>query len=316
MADDGTIYSTYASAFWQTKGGTKVFLPFSTYQCDWRKNLPRHKRLNKDGETIDNQGAFSRVWTLQLHYFNNSSDPVAQGRYPDDIEALEAAFAPNAEGVLFTPIAGPVTVQFESLTRIEDASKEKDYALVSAVFIEDFIDDEKAERWKAASASSVAQPAAAEMTASVEDMGLDGDPLGEIQDFCADLEGLANAPGDYLAAVDGKITGTLAALKRVEDTFSQQAAGARSELYTLFSDPWASKPLRQLRKLGEIVGSAHNEAFPSAVITRTFRSRMSIVEVAVAVSQEAEKLMMLNTSLPDQMRIEPGTPVKIFASVV
>lgn len=258
MAD--SIYEQFKTPYWHAKGKAKIFLPLHGVRLGKRRTLAKHKRLLKSGERVDNTGALSDVFNVTLEYYNGQEHPEAKGLYPDDVEALEEAFEPNEQGELFLPQWGIIPAQFESLERAE-TSETRDYCAVQCVFVRDFADDDQAARWKAPSASTVAQGAVASYQASAFEEGIDPDPLGELQDFCAELEGLASAPADYANAIDGKITQATAAIKRVEETFANEASDARAEVYSTLSDPAASRVGRKAKALSDIIGAARNEAF-------------------------------------------------------
>ncbi len=50
----------------------------------------------------------------------------------------------------------------------------------------------------------------------------------------------------------------------------------------------------------------------SQIVSRTFKTVVSIFDVAVAVDQDPTELMELNGQLPDLLAIRPGTPVLVF----
>lgn len=310
MADE--IFEQFGTPYWLAKGKGKVFLPVFTVRKSRRKNLAKHKRLFKDGERIDNMAAYSDVFTVTLAYYNGQEHPEAKGRYPDDIEAFEEAYEPNETGELFLPQYGPRQCQIESLERVEENSK-RDYCAVSAVWVADHADDDQAARWAAPSASTVASKYAAEMVSSGTELGIDTDPIGEIQEFCGEIEGLASAPADYANAVDGKITQTLSAIARVEETFSNEASSARSEVYSIAADPGGTKLGRQCKRLADIVGAARNEAFAGGIITKIYPATTTIFAVAIDVKQPVEKLAPINSHIRNLLNIAPNVPVRVFA---
>ena len=311
MAD--SIFEQFKTPYWRGKGKAKVFLPLHNCRQSKRRGLGKHKRLNKSGERIDNLGAYSDVFNLTLEYYNSQEHPEAKGLYPDDIEALEEAFEPNDQGELFLPQFGIIPAQFESLERVE-TNEQLDYCAVQCVFIRDFADDDEASRWKAPSASTVAQGAVESYKASAFEEGIDPDPLGELQDFGAELEGLASAPADYANAIDGKITQATATIKRVEETFANQASSARSEVYSSISDPAGSRVGRKAKALADIIGAARNEVYSGGIVTKVYPNDVSIFFVANDVKQEVEKLVAINSKLDNLMRIVRGTPIRVFTT--
>lgn len=305
------IFKLFPACTWEVRG-TKIAIPISSIEEGYSNDIARHKRLFRKGERIDHLGGFSRTWTIASEFYNGAEDPITQGKYPDDVDALTESFAIKETGILTLPTRGPVTAVAWQYTRLESTDA-RDMAAVRLTFVEDFPDDDAASGWQAPQASSIASKYAADTQTSLAGAGLDGDPLGEIAAFADDLATLASAPGDFVASVEGQVGQAVKSIARTEEAFTSAASGGVTELATLLTDPSASRAGVMMRRLADTFGSARTNHTSPNVVAKIYATTVSIFAVAMDLKQDVIILMKLNSAIPNLAAIPAGTPIRVYA---
>lgn len=303
------IFEQYQPAEWKVRG-FRIRFPVISIEEDGQNRIARHPRLYRNKERLDSTGGNSRVWVIISEFYNNSADSRAPGVYPDDLNTVIESFEVQDVGELTVPTIGPVRARFASYKRIEQ-NGERDFAALTMTFIEDAPDDESASRWQAPSASSVASSFAADAFGSLNDLGLDGDPFGDLSDFADQLQELANAPQEYAQALESKLVQAVSDLKRINDTLTG-AVEAPIEIVKMFTSGADTRPQRRLARLTNLIGGARASIQPARVTTKTFGAQTTIFDVARITRQSVTALLQLNSSLPNTLAIPAGTPVRCF----
>jgi hypothetical protein len=242
-------------------------------------------------------------------YYNGG---VEGFEYPEDINALVASAKIHEIGDLMVPTVGPVKARAWSYERIEQHS-ERDLGAITITFIEDVPDDEAASQWQAPQAASVAAQYAAEYNAGFEGLGLDGDPLGDIIDFCEDLQALVAAPGQIVDSIESRGSAVLQELDNLERSFTSAVETDPTNVAAALVDPFGFGPGRALRRLADTIASGISTQLSPQIITRKFPIALSIFDVALRVDQDAQKLIQLNQALPDLLAIRANTGVRVYA---
>jgi hypothetical protein len=215
------------------------------------------------------------------------------------------------------PTVGPVKARAWSYERIEQHS-ERDLGAITITFIEDVPDDEAASQWQAPQAASVAAQYAAEYNAGFEGLGLDGDPLGDIIDFCEDLQALVAAPGQIVDSIESRGSAVLQELDNLERSFTSAVEGPT---------PRTSRPRSSIHsRSARIARCGASPTRSPAASRRSSRRRssparfpiaLSIFDVALRIDQDTQKLIQLNQALPDLL-VDPRRtlPVRVYADNV
>lgn len=312
MADDETtVFAQYAPASFEVDGSPKLAFGVKSVRKQYRADIAKHRRLYKDGARLDHMGSEANVFTLTSEFYNGAEDSAAPSTYPDDANALEKLCESKKTGWLNVPTHGPVRAKCESYDRAEE-DVEVDCCVIVSTWVVDSEDDQTNGSFQAPAASSVASRYSIEWVEDGFEGGIDGDPFGEIQDFCDDLAELARAPENYIAAFEARATQTVNAIARVERAYSNAAEDATGEVVALLTQPDACRIVRKGRRLADTIASGANSTTPFA--TKRYGGFMTIFDVATDVQQDAQRLIAINADLPDLMEIAPRTPVRILAA--
>lgn len=311
------VYRAFPTAKWEVGGRTYTF-PVEQLTEGRSNRIAKHRRLYRNGARLDDTYANERTWQVSTSFFNDEDqeggiDGAAQ--YPDNVNALCDSFDAHETGTLTLPTRGPRRCRAESYQRV-DASEPRDTASCSYTWVEDNEDDDAVAAYKSPSAKTLVQPVAVETEAACEAAGVTSADLESLADLAADLVALAEFPGDFVADIDAKGKALVGKAMAVEKAFSKAATEGTNEAATLLADPTASLAGRRLRELGDATARMLGDVAGAGlrVIGRTFPGPMSIFDVAVAVGQQVQQLITLNSNLPDLYEIPAGTVVRVFDS--
>ena len=311
-----TIYEQYPTAKWEVEGQSYTFAVVDLEEG--RSNrLAKHRRLYRDGARLDDTYADARTWKLTCFFFNYQGQEKGidgEAQYPDNVNAICDSFDVHETGDLTLPTRGRRRCRAESYSRIETAS-DRDACKVVFTWVEDNEDDESVAAWTAPSAKSLMAAVSDETLAACTDVGAWNDKLSSLDNLVADLVGMAEAPGQYLSDLDAKASKMCSQLEAIEEAFSTAAEQATTEAETLLLDPEASLAGRRIRELSDVVSRIHSEAATqtgSRIVSRSYKTVLSIFDVATAESQDPSELMALNSALPDMLSIPAGTTVLIY----
>lgn len=305
------IFEQYQPARWEVGSFSQAF-PVIEIRERWVNVLAKHKRPYRRGARLDDLYEEARQWTILTDFYNGQKDTRVDGSYPDGANALLGSFAIHETGWLTLPTIGAVRARAESYDRVE-ASGRRDVAGATLVFVEDNEDDQQASQFIAPRADTVASTYVVQMVEEMERIGLDGDPLGEIQALCDDLKKLAASPGAFASSVENRIAQTVRSIAQVEEGFVRAGSEAQANMVSTFSDPASARSVILLRQLGETVASsAPVLSQRRRVVTRAWTTTMSIFAIAREVKQDPVELCALNADMPDLGAIPAKTRVRIF----
>ncbi len=303
------IFDRYPVAKWEVKGKPALTFPFELLEENGGNRLAPHERLYRDGARVDDTGASATTYTFTISVFNSPNheegvDGLAQ--YPDLAIALIESCLVHETGTLTVPTKGPRRCRAHTWRRMEDATK-VDMAGLVITWMEDNEDDAEVAAAQAPSASAVAAKFAQDALDAGQGLGLENDNLSSLTELAADLEHLANAPSQFVADIEAKSGNLVASVDRIGDTMAAQG--------DLFGEPDSSRTHRQLNRLRDVAARAPAEPHEhlGRIVNRTFTTAMSIFDVATVVGQDVTDLIPLNSQLPDLLRIERDTPVRVFA---
>jgi prophage DNA circulation protein len=302
---------------WEVEG-VKITFPIDNIREGYRNRIVRHERLFRDGARLDDTGSKETIWTLTVSFYNDNDEPgidTPELQYPHVVDRLTDACKIHETGTLYTPTKGPRRCRAESYDRDDDA-EDRESARVTFVFVEDNEDDETQREFSQVATGSAARKDAEEgVDAAYKEGAGGGFDMSDFNNFARELEGLANAPGDFVKDIDAKAEAIQRKIESIEDTFTTAKNEALTEVALLLTNPGASLAGRRMRRVGDLGKRAASQAAAGQIgetTTITFTKWVSIFDVATKVGQEADKLMYLNPTLPEPMAIEPKTPITIY----
>lgn len=308
------IFEQYPPATWKVAGKE---LTFAIERLEERRSnrLIEHKRIYRDGARLDDTGAEARRWVATCRFFNDQDQEAGidgAGQYPDNLNELCDSFDEHETGELVLPTRGPRRCRAESYTRIED-NAERDQAVVTFIWLEDNEDD------AATAAASI--PSAKSQNINIiasADFALakgSGIPTGNLNDLASDLQGLAEAPGEFVSQFENRVNALGSKLVETERAFTKATAEAKTEAESLLTDPENSRALKLVRRARDNTAKIVDEVVQSLgppIVSVTFPNPLSLWDVAAKLGQDPLELAKLNASLDDLLEILPGTPVRVF----
>lgn len=284
--------------------GEEVLFPVVSREKQSGNRIVRRKRPYRPGEKLDNTGEQADSFSVVALFTNDIDEPrlgVDTPLWPDRINLLDAALRTSETGTLHLPWERNIRVRAESWSRSADTSI-RNAERMTIVFVrdnEDNLDPSEITEWFGGNASRTVE----EATFDADSFGSwDGD-FSELTKFAAELEALANAPGELLADIDAKAGQVTRAVESIERTVG-------------LSDP-ENAPLQ--RKLLEIKDSASRSsaqarASRTRVTTRSYDHDTDIYTVAAELGQKVSELIQLNSQLEDPTYIPAKTQIKVYAT--
>lgn len=307
------IFEQYPTATWQVGGRS---FTFAVERLEERRSnrLIRHKRIYRDGARLDDTFAEAREWVATCLFFNDEEQEEGVDgatQYPDNANDLCDSFDEHETGELTTPTRGPRRCRAESYTRTEDATI-RDATAITFVWVEDNEDDAAAAAFVAPSAKSQNISVIAAADFALEGAGIPG---GNLNDLASDLQGLAEAPGDFVSQVEARTRALGSKLRDTERAFTKSASEAKTEAERLLTDPENSRALRLIREARDNTARLLVEiqaGLGPPVVSVTYPAPVSIWSVAAKLGQDPIELARLNPALPDLLAIPAGTAISVF----
>lgn len=312
--EDPDVQSKYPIASF-TANGTRVSFCILEDELTIANRIVPHKRPYRPGAKLDSTGADPREWTTTALFNNSLQEPgldqnVAQ--YPDNMNALLDLFAEQVTGDLVTPSDG--NGRFRAAKAVRSTSNDEiDTAHVKLTFIEDNEDDVDATAFSRPNVQGSLTRLAEQTVFTAESEGVWNGNLADLKEFCANLEGTINAPGE---TIDSVIIQARAAQHACRDVLSTALAAKQSnspdalanKLNGLIVEP-PIQTIRALRQLLDIIAWApeeHNENPPKRVRYQV-KSITTIYQIASDVKQDPDQLMELNEGrIDDPFAVQPG----------
>jgi len=309
------IFTQYKPAQFTVAEKTYAF-PIVRLQESGANRLIERERPYRNGAKLDDTGSKAKRWTAECIFENSISDvglaTVNKNSplYPDVLNALIVLFDTHETGDLTLPTAGKRRARAESYTRSE-AAEMRDCAMLTLTFVEDNEDSVDATAIAPPTAHANARRLAEATTFDVQAAGAWSGSLADLDQFVADLEGLVNAPGDYLQTIrqaSKKIQGDV---ERTKQAFQRAGRTGRD----LMNDPSNSRAERKLVQQQEIAARAADNARKGRpkIVQVVFKEPTSLFRVSVIVGQDFDELSAINP-LIDPFAIIAGTMVNIYAT--
>jgi prophage DNA circulation protein len=314
---DNEVAQLFPIAKWEVEGET-ITIPTLSIDEGYRNRIVSHERVYRDGARLDDTGGGATTWTIAADWYNGNEEQGLEKpdtQYPDQVDKMAGMCKVHATGTLTLPTAGPRRCRLESYGRI-DNFEDRDQAAVVYVFIEDNEDDSTQADFQQVSGAAAARKKAQEGTDAAFAEGAGGGfDMSDLNAFAAELEALANAPGDFVGDLEAKANAIQRKVESVEDTFTRVRNEAVTEVSLLLTNPGASLPLRRLRQvadLGKRMAEKKAAGQLGATTTTTVKKATSIFQLATKFQQDPGKLMTLNSGIEDMLSIPAGTTITIF----
>ncbi len=315
VEDTESVFSQYPIASWAV-GSQKFVFPVTAIQEDGGNRVVVRKRAYRDGAKLDDTGSNEKRWVLTAVFSASIIEPGLEENgdlplYPDVLNALIDSFDTHETGDLVVPTRGPVRARIERYSRIEKVDEE-DYAGLSLTFIEDNEDNVDARSFSQSSVNANARLLADETTFSAQSDGAWDGSLQDLNELAAQLEGLANAPGDILRDLDQQAGMVIGAANRATRAFSRSGVEGRD----LFLDPDSSTTQRKLEQTKEIAGRTRIESRKGrpALVTVVFEEDQSLLNIAAMLNQNFADLLEVNSQLENPLHVPAGEIVRVFGN--
>jgi hypothetical protein len=230
--------------------------------------------------------------------------------YPDVLNLLLDSFTTHETGDLYVPTRGKVRARAESYGRVETATK-LNHATLRLVFVVDNEDDLDFSGFEppSVSASAITVAEAVELEAESTD-AWDGS-VADLTELANNIEGLANAPGDFLSDVETQAQ----IMKNAHDKVVKTHTDTTKEGRDLLLDPESTTMYKHLSLLKEMAGQSSQSARrgTATYVTRVYTTDMTLARVAAVEGQEYDTLLKINTQLEDPSDIPAGTGVRVLS---
>lgn len=311
------VVQLFPPCSWEVDG-EKITFPIEGIQENYANRIAEHKRLYRDGARLDDTGSDPTTWTITVAFYNLNDEPGIddpETQYPDVVDRLTDACKIHETGTLITPTRGARRCRAMSYDRV-DSFEDRDVAAVTFTFLEDNEDDATQQDFKQVNGASAARKTANEGKALADAEGAGGGfDMSDLNQFAGELEGLANAPGEFVGDIEAKANAIQNKVQSVEDTFTNAKNEAVTETTLLLTNPSASTAGRRLRSVADQAkGTAERKAAGQlgGITTITFTRTVSIFDVAAKVNQNSEELIGLNFGIEDMMNIPAQTAIRVF----
>jgi prophage DNA circulation protein len=311
-------FKEYGPATW-TVGGATIAFPVFSIDEDGGNRIITHERPKRDGAKLDDMGSKARIFSFEAMFDNGLlALPDAElvlneinggmQLYPDVLNALCDSFDFHETGDLFVPTRGKMRARADTYGRNENANV-RNHGRLHLVFKVDNEDSLDAASFSppAVSASAIAVAEAMELEA--EKTGAWDGSIADLMEMASNIEGLANAPGDFLNDLEEQAGAMKAATDKVVKTNSDVTTEGKA----LLMDPESSTLAKHLETLKEMAGQSIEKSRRGVpgFKSLTYATRMSIFDVAAAEGKDASVLMQINAQLEDPLDIPAGTGVRV-----
>jgi len=311
------VFEKYPPGQWRAAAGEPVLaFPVISIEEGGGNRIVERERAYRDGSKLDDTGSKAKRWMLHAKFENTIDEPSLSAvngstpLYPDVLNALIDSFDRFHEqpGDLSVPTRGWVRARLEAYKRIEDPG-EQDCADLQMTFVEDNEDSVDARAFTAPTANASARRLSGETTFDQQSDGIWGDDSVSLEEFAADLESWANAPGDAAQEVDRTSARVVGAANRILFAFSRPGGDGRDTL----NDPEGSNTARKLHATKEIASSSGGspDRGQPQVVSVVFERPQSLVTIAALLGRSFEDLLAANPQLDDPLYIPARTPVRV-----
>jgi prophage DNA circulation protein len=284
-----------------TVNGTRVAFSIEVDELEGGNRLVPHDRPYRPGTKIDSTGAMAWQWTATAIFNNTLDEPgldTNTPQYPDNLNALIDLFAEQATGDLVTPSDGNLRARAWKFKRKINPD-ETDTARVELVFLVDNEDNVDATAFSRPNVRGSLTALAQQTTFTAQSEGAWGANLADLKEFCSDLEGIINAPGEQIDSVVIQTRAAQNAIRGVVRTLQAQT-GPDAPIQTINN-------LKRLLDIAAWSSEEHNQNPPRRV-PYVVNAVTTIFAIASDVRQDPDDLMELNEGrIDDPFAVQPGT---------
>lgn len=298
--DDPDIQSKFPIASFTVRG-TRVAFAIELDELTGGNRLVRHKRPYRKGAKLDSTGAEEREWTCTAIFNNTIVEPGLDPdvpQYPDLLQSVMDLFDAQETGDLVTPTDGKGRFRASKYVR-STGNDETDTARLKLTFIEDNEDAVDASAFSRPNVKGSLSRLADQAVFTAMSEGAWNGNLADLKEFCANLEGVINAPGETADSVVVQARAAQHAITDVLRTVQRQSSND-SPLQTI-------NRLKQLLDVSAWSLEEHN-LNPPRRIKYVVTSITTIWAIAADVKQNADDLLELNDGrIDDPFAVQPGT---------
>jgi|SRR6478609_2054989 len=283
-----------------TVAGVRITFCIEDDKTAGGNRLVQHKRPYRKGAKLDSTGQEPRVWSA-CALFNNSlqEEGLDQSviQYPDNMNALIDAFIAQETGDLVTPSDGKMRARASTYERT-NSREEDDTARLNLVFVEDNEENVDAKSFARPNVRGSLIRLAEEAVFTAEQEGAWNGNIADLREFCANLEGLINAPGETVDSIVVQVRAAQHAMIGVVRTLGQATLDI---------------PVRTIATMKNLIDVSawsleeHNNNPPKR-IPYVVKSTTTIWAIAALKQQDPERLMEINEGhIDDPFAVPPGT---------
>ncbi|MEA3225137.1 MAG: DNA circularization N-terminal domain-containing protein [Planctomycetota bacterium] len=320
-AAEPETFEQYPVGQWTPDGGEAIAFPVLRITETGGNRIVVQDRAYRDGAKLDDTGSVAISWSITALFErslseSNHAEPdlstvnAGAALYPDVLNALIDSFRIHETGDLVVPTRGIVRARLQGYVRNESFDQ-RDCAALDLTFIEDNEDNVGAQMFTAPSAAGSAGLLAEQTTFSEQSSGMWGGSIQDLNEMTSQIEGLANAPGEYAQDLEQMHKTVMNNVDRVIAAHTDAATEGRNTL----SGAESTKVQRDLQMIKEVAGQSSQDARQGqkALVTKKYNSQMSIFQVATIENQDAQTLIENNPQIPDHLAIPKNTPVRMYA---
>lgn len=302
-------FQLFGPARWTTPDGTRTFRFAASMIAEvHERRIVVRRRPYLDGAPLDDTGEEPGAYDVVLLFTNNHGvggvpDPAYPDYHRESLEALRR----KGTSTLYVPGRGERRVRIKRVATTQ-IPNERDCEAISISVLEDKEDERATAGSFAMPSAKTAGPVFARaIDSGAQPIGLAGDLLDQITFAMTKLTAAINAPFDSAAEIQGRA----AALTGATDRLTSAITTGPQRLGTLpIAGPEAAPVLLGIELLRDNASSQTTAAFGAGSIRqRRFGQMLSIFDIATRIGQDPNDLMRLNSRLPSQFAIPPGTPV-------
>lgn len=314
---DPEIFEQYPVAQFKPDGGVPIAFPVTRISESGGNRIVIQDRAYRDGAKLDDTGSVAVAWSMTAVFLNGLTESDIDGinggmsLYPDGLNALIESFRVHETGDLVVPTRGSVRARCQTYNRGESFDR-RDYAVLELTFIEDNEDNVGAQMFTAPSAAGSANLIAEQTTFSEQSAGMWDGSIQDLNEMTSQLEGLANAPGQYAQDLEQMHKTVMNNVDRVIAVHTDAVTEGRN----ILSGAEATKVQRDLQRQKELAGQSAQSAKQGfkKIVTKKYDQQLSIFQIASIENHDAQMLVEMNPQIPNLLAIPKNTPVRMYAN--
>lgn len=299
----------------QADGGTAIPISLLALTEETEYRLIERERAFRPGAKLDTTGRKKSVFSLDSLWQEGIDEPgiPQSGYYPGLLNQLMAAFDGEKAGTLRLPFRTPLRVRCKTARRAEKFD-ERDMAAVSLTFWTDNEDTVTAASFTKVSPQVGVPMIYADFSDAAQLVGLMSADVLNLGNLVATLSGFL-AAGIAVADITLTALALIDTADSIEGSFSNRTTNVGPDVGRILSDPESWRAARLLRRLAAQAAAAArlpNTTAPSDVTqVISFRTEVSLFDVAARDHQDLGKLLELNAGYENPFLIPANSPIRI-----